>query len=281
MSDAVLAPRSLDEALVLRRTHPEAVPVAGGTDLMVAVGAGALRPAALLDLSRVRELRELAGADGRVAVGSAVTFARLAREWPAPLGEAAATVASVQVRNRATLGGNVCTASPAGDGLTVLAALDADVVAASGDGERRLPWDAFVTGPKRTALRPDELVTAVCWRVPAGPGCFVKVGPRGAMVIAVASACLQLDEDARAVRLALGSVAPTVIRARTAEAFAAAELDWERPWASAVREFARLAAAEARPIDDVRATAAYRRHAVEVIARRALERALAARRGRC
>jgi CO/xanthine dehydrogenase FAD-binding subunit len=281
MSDAVLAPRSLEEALAIRRTHPEAVPVAGGTDLMVAVNAGSARPEALLDLSRVPELREVAGEDGSVAVGAAVTFARLARDWPAPLGEAAATVASVQIRNRATLGGNVCTASPAGDGLAVLAALDADVVAASADGERRVAWDAFVTGPKRTALRPDELVTAVGWRVPAGPGCFVKVGPRGAMVIAIASACLQLDEEAHAVRLALGSVAPTVIRATAAEAFAAAELDWERPWAPAVREFARLAATAARPIDDVRATVAYRRRAVEVIARRALEQALAARRGRC
>ncbi|MGE5692091.1 MAG: FAD binding domain-containing protein [Pseudomonadota bacterium] len=275
------APRTLEEALAVRLAHPEATPVAGGTDLMVAVNAGAANPHALLDLSHVSELAELRRENGDLTVGSGVTFAQLAREASGPLAEAAAAVASPQVRNRATLGGNVCTASPAGDGIAVLAALDAEVVAASAAGARHVPWDAFLTGPKKTALREDELVTAVTWRVPAGSGAFVKVGLRGAMVIAVASACVQLDEEARHVRLALGSVAPSVVRARRAEAFAAAELDWDDPWGPALHEFARLAASETTPIDDGRATAAYRRHAVEVIARRALERALGARRRSC
>jgi CO/xanthine dehydrogenase FAD-binding subunit len=276
------APRTLEEALALRLAHPEATPVAGGTDLMVAVNAGTAHPHALLDLSHVSELAELRRENGDVRAGAGVTFAQLAREASGPLAEAASAVASPQVRNRATLGGNVCTASPAGDGIAVLAALDAEVVAASAAaGARRVPWDVFVTGPKRTALRDDELVTALRWRASTGPGAFAKVGPRGAMVIAIASACLQLDEEPRHVRLALGSVAPTVLRARQAEDFADAELDWDDPWEPALREFARLAASEATPIDDGRATAAYRRHAVEVIARRALERALGERRRRC
>jgi CO/xanthine dehydrogenase FAD-binding subunit len=269
----VLAPRSLGEALELRAARPDAVPVAGGTDLWVEVNARRLRPRALLDLSRVGELGTWGLEDGTAFLGAGVTFARIARELTGfpPLVQVARSVGSPQIRNRATIGGNLGTASPAGDGIAVLAAYDADVVVASARrGERRVPLSSFLVGPKRTDLRPDELIVGVEWRPVAGPGSFAKVGRRGAMVIAVASACLQVDEEGHAVRLALGSVGPTVLRAAHAEGFVA-DLDWGDPQTLAA--FGRLAAAEARPIDDLRGTAEYRRQVVEVLARRALAQA--------
>lgn len=272
------APSTLDEALEVRAAHPDAVPVAGGTDLMVEVNARRLRPAALLDLSRVEELREWGrGDNGRVFVGAGMTFARIERElgeFP-PLVEAARSVASPQIRNRATIGGNLVTASPAGDSIPVLAVYEADVVVAStGAAPRKIPLAAFLVGPKRTSLAPDELVAGVEWEPVAGSGSFSKVGRRSAMVIAIASAALQVDEERRSVRLALGSVAPTVVRAPLAERFAEG-LDWSDP--ATLAEFGRLAASEARPIDDLRGSAAYRRRVVEVLAGRALGRAGEAR----
>jgi CO/xanthine dehydrogenase FAD-binding subunit len=279
-----LLPRSLEEALVLRAAHPEAVPVAGGTDLMVAVNFGRARPPALLDLSRVAELKSCRRENGSVFAGAGMTFARIARELAdfRPLVEAARSVGSPQIRSRATIGGNIGTASPAGDALPVLAAYDAVIVAGSATGTRREAWDAFFTGPKQTTLAPDELVLGVEWAVVDGPGSFAKVGTRNAMVIAIAGLCLQLDVRAHTVRLALGSVAPTVVRAPDAEAFAAGAIAWDEPERalpeSAVSEFGKLAAAAARPIDDVRGSAAYRRHVVEVLARRALSWTLGDRR---
>jgi CO/xanthine dehydrogenase FAD-binding subunit len=269
-------PRSLEEALELRSAHPEATPVAGGTDLMVDVNLHGLRPPGLLDLSHVPELGEVSREDGLIRVGAGVTFARIARELAEfrPLAQAARSFASPQVRRRATVGGNLVTASPAADGLAVLAAYGAEVVvAAAGRPERRLSWAQFVTGPKQTALAPDELVARVEWRPLQGPGSFSKLGTRNAMVIAVASVCVQLDLAAHRVRLALGSVGPTVLRAPRAEELAAS-LDWDRP-AEGLAEFGRLAAVETRAIDDRRGSAAYRRHAVEVLAARALGWALA------
>jgi CO/xanthine dehydrogenase FAD-binding subunit len=272
----VFPPRSLDEALELKAEHPDAVPVAGGTDLMVAVNFGRERPPALLDLSRVDELKTWQAENGRVRLGAGVTFARIERELAGfrPLAEAARSVGSPQIRNRATIGGNLGTASPAGDGLLPLAAYDADVVVASRAGTRSEPWRAFLVGPKRTTLAPDELILRVEWDRVEGPGSFAKVGTRNAMVIAIAGLCLQLDAAARGVRVALGSVAPTVVRAPEAEALAASVTPWdepERPLAeAAVLEFGRLTAAAATPIDDVRGSAMYRRHAVEVLARRML-----------
>ena len=267
-------PRSLNEALELRREHPEAVPVAGGTDLMVALNTwGVERPRALLDLSRVDELKRWERERGVVFVGAGLTFARISQELGdfVPLAQAARSVASRQIRNRATIGGNIATASPAGDSLPVLAAYGADVVlAAAGGRERRVVWEEFLLGPKHTALAPDELIVGVEWAPVPGPASFAKVGRRGAMVISIASACLQLDTAAHRVRLALGSVGPTVVRAREAEDFAAAGLDWNHPAPGDLDEFGRLAAAETRPIDDVRGSAAYRRRAVEVLARRTL-----------
>ena len=272
-----LTPDTLEEALAERAAHPEAVAIAGGTDLMVAVNFGRLRPPALLDLSRVDVLKEWRRANGRMSLGAGATFARIARELGElrPLAEASRSVGSPQIRNRATVGGNLGTASPAGDSLPVLAAYDAEVVVASSARERRLPWNEFFIGPKRNALEPDELILGVEWNVVDGPGSFAKVGTRNAMVIAIAGICVQLDPPGRNVRVALGSVAPKVVRAPEAEALAAETIAWDEPDrplpAAAAAEFARLVAQAATPIDDVRGSAAYRRHAVEVLARRELE----------
>jgi CO/xanthine dehydrogenase FAD-binding subunit len=278
------SPRALSEALEARAAHPDATPLAGGTDLMVAINFGRLRPEDLLDVSRVEALATWERRDGTVRVGAGMTFARIARElteFP-PLVQASRSVGSPQIRNRATIGGNLGTASPAGDAIPVLAAYDGRVVVASTRGERRLAWHEFFVGPKRSALAEDELIVAVEWPVADGPGSFAKVGTRNAMVIAIASLALQLDPATRDVRVALGSVAPTVVRAPDAEAYAAGTVDWDDPErslpASVVAEFGRLVAAAARPIDDVRGSAAYRRHAVEVLARRALVWALDDRR---
>jgi CO/xanthine dehydrogenase FAD-binding subunit len=279
-----LTPRTLAEALEARAAHPEATPVAGGTDLMVAVNFGRVRPEALLDLSRVDELAGWERVDGSLRIGSGMTFARIARELAglAALAQAARSVGSPPIRNRATLGGNLGTASPAGDSVPALAAHGADVLVASVRGERRLRWDEFLLGPKRTALAEDELIVGVELPLVDGPASFAKVGTRNAMVIAIASASLLLDPGARRVRLALGSVAPTVVRALEAEAFAEAAVDWDDPQRplpeKTAREFGALAGTAAHPIDDVRGSAAYRRRAVEVLARRALTRALDDRR---
>lgn len=275
----VFRPRTLAEALELRSAHPEALPVAGGTDVMVEINLHGLRPPALLDLSRVDELTTWSLDDGLVRVGAGMTFARIAEELSEcrPLAQAARAFASPQVRRRATIGGNLVTASPAADGVAVLAAYDADVVvAAAGRAERRLPWAAFAVGPKQTVLQPDELVTRVEWRRVDGPGSFSKLGVRNAMVIAVASVCVQLDPAEHRVRLALGSVGPTVLRATRAEELAAA-LDWDNP-DGGFAQVGRLAADETCPIDDRRGSAAYRRHAVAVLSARALGWALAERR---
>ncbi|MDR7523387.1 MAG: FAD binding domain-containing protein [Armatimonadota bacterium] len=285
----VLLPRTLEEALAMKADRPEAVPIAGGTDLMVELNFGRRRPAALMDVSRIPELRGWRREDGTCFLGAGVTYSRIIRDLPefVPLVQASRSVGSPQIRNRGTIGGNLGTASPAGDALPVLAAYDAEVVLVRAGGRTRsVPWDRFMVGPKQTTLAPDELILGVRWRVVRGPGSFSKIGPRNAMVIAVASLCLVLDEDRRVVRVALGSVGPTILRAPEAEAYAAAALagagTWDDPAAAlpprALQEFGERVAAAARPIDDVRGTAAYRRHACAVLARRALAWALEDRR---
>jgi CO/xanthine dehydrogenase FAD-binding subunit len=193
--------------------------------------------------------------------------------------QASRSVGSPQIRNRGTIGGNLGTASPAGDALPVLAAHDGEVVLAAAGGRRRtVPWREFFVGPKRTALAPEELILGARWAVPRGPQSFSKVGTRNAMVIAVASLCFVVDEEGRTVRVALGSVGPTVLRAPEAETFLADALSraggWEDPSAPLSPQdregFAERVAAAATPIDDVRGTAPYRRHACRVLAGRAL-----------
>jgi CO/xanthine dehydrogenase FAD-binding subunit len=285
----VLLPHSLDEALAMKAERPEALPIAGGTDVMVDVNFGRVRPAAFLDVSQVPELAVLHRENGQSFLGAGVTYATVVHELAGfkALVQASRSVGSPQIRNRGTVGGNIGTASPAGDALPVLAAYDAEIVLRSrARGERALPWDAFFTGPKKTAIAPDELIIGTRWPRRRGPGSFSKIGTRNAMVISVAGLCLQIDEDGRRVKVALGSVGPTIIRAGEAEAQVSAAMEsagiWKDPSISLAEsvlgEFANLVAAAAKPLDDVRGTASYRRHACRVLARRALTWALEERR---
>ena len=261
-------PTTLDEALLALAEDPRATPLAGGTDLMVEVNFGWRRPESVVALRRVDELKEW---DGR-RIGAGVTYRRMETGRHPALAQMARTVGSPQIRNVGTLGGNLGTASPAGDALPFLAALDADVEVASRDGgRRRLRWDEFLTGPKANALRPGELIVgaALPHRVPERQA-FAKVGTRNAMVISIVSVVVLRDEDGM-TRVALGSVGPTPLRARRAEELASAE---RRPSEAALEEFSRLVREDVRPITDHRSTDAYRRHAAGVLARRALERVL-------
>jgi CO/xanthine dehydrogenase FAD-binding subunit len=278
---AVLLPSSVEEAVDALAARPEAHVLAGGTDLMVEVNAGHRRPADVVALGRVAGLRRWHhdAESGTVTVGAGVTFATLEgapfTSLVPALAQAARTVGSPQIRNAATIGGNLGTASPAGDSLPVLAALDAAVTIAGPSGRRETVIHDLFTGVKRTSLAPGELVVSVTVPVLDGYQGFTKVGVRNAMVIAMASACLAVDRSARSIRVALGAVGPTVLRARDAEAWIADRLDWAggHVGAALAAEFGERVAAEARPIDDHRSTARYRRHAVGVLATRLLVRA--------
>lgn len=259
---------------------PEAHLLAGGTDFVVEVNFGQRRPPSVVGLRRVAELKGYEIADRPARLRAGLTFTEvetdLAEQFPA-LAAASRTVGSPQMRNAGTIGGNIGTASPAGDSLPVLLAHDAEVVLVSRTGTRTVPLTRFLTGVKRTDRQPGEVITEV--RVPrlTGPQQFLKVGTRNAMVISITCCALLVDVPGRTVRCGLGAVAPVPIRATEAEEFIAAEMDWDALTApaAAVRRFGELAAAATRPITDHRATAGYRRHAVAVTASRALERSLA------
>ena len=261
----VLTPRSLDEALRLKAERPEAVPIQGGTDVMVELNFDRARPPALLNLNEVPELRGWSRENGTLRLASGLTYAE-AMEAPLAeaalaLAEASRTVGGPQIRNRGTIGGNLGTSSPAGDALPPLLVYGAEVELASTRGSRTMPLVEFLVGPKRNALEPDELIVAA--RVEAGGPrqTFMKVGPRNAMVIAVVSLAVVVDEERDEVRAAFGSAGPV-------PGLVTAPLD-ERG------DFPERVAAAASPIDDVRGTATYRRHALRVLTARALERCLA------
>jgi CO/xanthine dehydrogenase FAD-binding subunit len=269
-------PETLAEALEIKAEHPGAVPLAGGTDLMVAINFRHTRPDIVLDLTAVPELAEWTPDDGRVRVGAGVTYTRLIEELGdrlPSLAIASRTVGSPQIRNRGTVGGNLGTASPAGDGLPPLYVSDAEVELASVRGTRRVPVAEFVSGPKRTSIEPDELIAAFELPAAAGPQQFAKVGTRNAMVIAVCSVALALWPGERRVGVCVGSAGPTPLVAREAEEFIAGVLDWDGGAAipdEALARFGELVGAAARPIDDVRGSAGYRSHAVGVLGRRTL-----------
>jgi CO/xanthine dehydrogenase FAD-binding subunit len=275
-----LQPRSLPDALAIKAERPDAVPIAGGTDVMVELNFDRRRPEAVLDLTRVPELAAWDRADGGVRVGAGVTYTRMIAELAAALpglAIAARTVGSPQIRNRGTIGGNLGSASPAGDSHPPLLATGAEVEVASAGGARRVPIDEFFTGPKQSALEPDELICAVHLPAATGPQQFAKIGTRNAMVIAVCSFGLALDPPGGRVGTGIGSAGPTPLRALAAEQFLQGMLSSEGLWGSrgplqeaAVARFGELVAEAARPIDDVRGTAAYRSHAVGVLARRTL-----------
>ena len=278
----VFQPDTWDEALAVKAAHPEAVPIAGGTDVMVEINLDHSRPSSILDLTRIKELTEWGSADGMLRVGAGVTYARLIDELGGQLpglAIASRTVGSPQIRNRGTVGGNLGTSAPAGDAHPPLLAADASVELASTTGTRHVAVREFFTGPKRNAMRKDELIAAFLIRPAAGPQQFSKVGTRNAMVIAVCSFALSIDRAQQRVGTGIGSAGPTPLRAVEAESFIQQELDWRNrraPSDATVGRFGDLVSAAARPIDDVRGTAAYRRHALSVLAQRCLRWAWAA-----
>jgi CO/xanthine dehydrogenase FAD-binding subunit len=275
-----IQPGSWAEALAIQAEQPSAVPLAGGTDLMVEVNFGTRRPPALVDMTRISELRQFDIDGSQVRLGAGVTYSQLITELGDKLpglALAARTVGSPQIRNRATVGGNLGTASPAGDAHPPLLAAGAEVEIASVQGTRTVRVDEFFTGPKRNALEPGELIAAVRIPLPTGPEQFSKIGTRNAMVIAVAAFSLALRPDRQEVGTGIGSAGPTPRRARQAEQFLASALTEAGLWESRAAvpetvadEFGSLVAAAAAPIDDVRGTAAYRRHCLSVMARRTL-----------
>ena len=260
----VRSPRSLEEALAVKAEHPEAVPIQGGTDVMVELNFDRRRPEVLLNLNEVPELRAWSRENGRLRLGSGLTYSEamegeVAEALPA-LAEASRTVGSPQIRARGTIGGNLGTASPAGDALPPLLVEGAEVELASVRGVRVMPLGQFLVGPKRNAAEPDELITAVFAAPSGGAQTFMKVGPRNAMVIAVCSLAVVADGERGELRAAFGSAGPVVGLVSC-------------PIGEAEALPGRVAGA-ASPIDDVRGTAAYRRHALRILAERALERVL-------
>jgi CO/xanthine dehydrogenase FAD-binding subunit len=275
-----LQPGDLAEALELKSRHPEATPLAGGTDLMVELNFDRNRPDAIIDLTRVAELQRWDRDNGEIRLGAGVTYTRLLEEVAGNLpglALASRTVGSPQIRNRGTVGGNLGTASAAGDALPPLMAAGARVEMASVRGSRTMALKDFLVGPKKNALEPDELVTSVRVRAARGPEQFSKIGTRNAMVIAVATFAVSLDQVGRSLGTGVGSSGPVTWRAAVAEEFIAGVLEEQGLWESraaipgdALERFGDLVASAASPIDDVRGTAAYRLHALKVMARRTL-----------
>ncbi|NNH71318.1 xanthine dehydrogenase family protein subunit M [Nocardia uniformis] len=275
-----LRPATWADALAAKAEHPDALPIAGGTDVMVELNFDLKRPKTLLDLTRIGELTDWATTDDSLRIGAGVPYSRLIAELGGQLpglAMAARTVGSPQIRNRGTVGGNLGAASPAGDTHPPLLANDAVVEAHSVRGSRRIPIADFYAGVKRNVLEPDELIAAFWMRPATGPQQFSKIGTRNAMVIAVTAFALSLHPDRGRVGTGFGSAAPTPRSASTAEEFLENELRTSDRWESraeldpaTITRFGELVAAAASPIDDVRGTAQYRRHALSVMARRTL-----------
>jgi CO/xanthine dehydrogenase FAD-binding subunit len=274
-------PESWQEALEIRAAHPGSVPIFGGTDVMVDLNFDRERPEAIMDLTQVPEIQEWDEEDGRLRIGAGVTYTRIIAELGdrlPGLAMASRTVGSPQIRNRGTVGGNLGTSSPAGDALPPLYASDAEVELASSNGTRRVPVTDFITGPKRNVLNPNELIAAFHIPEAEGPQQYSKIGTRNAMVIAVCAFGLALHPERRKVGTCVGSAAPTPVRAAEAEDFIEGVLEEQGLWDSreeigepALVRFGEMVETVTRPISDVRGTAAYRTHAVGVLARRTLK----------
>lgn len=277
-----LRPATWDEALAAKAEYPTALPISGGTDVMVEMNFDVHRPSAILDLNRITELTEWSNDGDVVKLGASVPYTRIIDELSGPLpglALAAHTVGSPQIRNRGGVGGNLGGASPAGDAHPALLAAGRDVFveAASVRGTRLIPIDEFYVGVKRNSLEQDELIRAVHIPVADGPQQFSKIGTRNAMVIAVCAFGFALHPKNGTVGTGIGSAAPTPRRAVAAEEYLQGVLAERGLWesgdllgAEVIQQFGELVKAAASPIDDVRGTADYRRHSLAVMARRTL-----------
>jgi carbon-monoxide dehydrogenase medium subunit len=279
-------PDTLGEAVeVLAAQEGRAKVLAGGTDLLVNMKLGKLNPEHVVSLGQLAELSAVSKDDGKVRVGAlcrAVDMANGDRGLvPPALAASAAVIGSPQVRARATVGGNLVTARPAGDMCVGLLALGASAVLSGSGGERRVALEDFFKGPGQTDIKPDEILTGVEMDAPAAGrgGGFLKLGLRRALEIALVSvgAQIQLDGDGKTIaqaRVSLGAVGPTPLLASSA----AGALIGAPASEETFEQAAQAAAGDAKPIDDHRGSAAYRRDMVAVLTRRALRAALAAAR---
>ncbi|MEX2180674.1 MAG: FAD binding domain-containing protein [Gemmatimonadaceae bacterium] len=248
-------PATIASALKLMRGDPPPLPIAGCTDVFVQLNFGTLKETQFIDLSRIGTLRRIVVHDAVLSIGATASYAeimrsRLVRQRLPMLVAAAREIGGPQIQARGTIGGNVANASPAGDTLPVLAAADALVVLASADGERRVPFTEFSTGYRMTVRRPEELVVAIEVPIVDGQQWFRKVGTRAAQAISKL-VMAGVRRPAAAPSLAIGSVAPTVIRLPRTEAALGS--------GASVAAAQRILAEEIQPIDDVRSTAEYRR----------------------
>jgi len=278
----VIIAKSVNEACTVLAENPATTVLAGGTDLMVQANRGAHSLESVLDLSRIPELKNWALEGSEMVLGAGISYTDLADPQIAALvpalTQAARTVGSPQIRNAGTLGGNLATASPAGDTIPVLVAMDAVLQLKSSTENREVAITDFITGVKTNALKSGEIIQSIKMPVFQGPQEFLKVGTRNAMVISVVSLALVTDYLGRKLRVGVGSVSPVPFRATAAEEFIAQEFDWETNSAlseKVINKFSELVADSTKPIDDHRGTADYRKHAVGVLAKRALERVCA------
>jgi CO/xanthine dehydrogenase FAD-binding subunit len=277
----VIVAKELTTALTALREHGDARLIQGGTDLMVEINFNHVKPTTMISLRDIKSLRTIRrDQPGIISIGSGVPYSIIESEpvlsaIPA-LAQAARTVGSPQIRAAGSLGGNLGTCSPAGDTLPVMFALDAMIHLSTIDSSRVVSIHDFMTGVKRSVRQHDEIITTIDFPIINGWQGYSKVGVRNAMVISVASACLVADHENADVRIALGSVGPTIIRCRDAEAWLKSTLDLSTREAISLdvaNEFGRRAAEESSPIDDHRSTAQYRRHAISVLASRLLRKA--------
>tara|TARA_B100000427_G_scaffold193840_1_gene161108 strand:+ start:38 stop:892 length:855 start_codon:yes stop_codon:yes gene_type:complete len=275
----VIIAKSLNEACAVLAENPATTVLAGGTDLMVQANRGMHSMDSVLDLSRIPELKEWTLDDSEIVLGAGISYTDLAEPQIATvvpaLAQAARTVGSPQIRNAGTLGGNLATASPAGDTIPVLVAMDAVLQLKSSSGNREVAITDFITGVKTNELQAGEIIQSITMPVFQGPQEFLKVGTRNAMVISVVSLALVTDYLGKKLRVGVGSVSPVPFRATAAEEFISQEFDWETNSSlseKVINKFSDLVADSTKPIDDHRGTADYRKHAVGVLAKRALER---------
>ncbi len=271
--------KSVNEACAVLAENPATTVLAGGTDLMVQANRGTQSMDSVLDLSRIPELKEWTLDDSEIVLGAGISYADLAEPQIATvvpaLAQAARTVGSPQIRNAGTLGGNLATASPAGDTIPVLVAMDAVLQLKSSSGNREVAITDFITGVKTNALQAGEIIQSITMPVFQGPQEFLKVGTRNAMVISVVSLALVTDYLGKKLRVGVGSVSPVPFRATAAEEFISQEFDWETNSSlseKVINKFSDIVADSTKPINDHRGTADYRKHAVGVLAKRALER---------
>jgi CO/xanthine dehydrogenase FAD-binding subunit len=277
----VIVAKDLTTALAALREHEDARVIQGGTDLMVEINFNHVKPTTMISLRDIAALRTInQDQPGVLSIGSGVPYSIIEGEpvlstIPA-LAQAARTVGSPQIRAAGSLGGNLGTCSPAGDTLPVMFALDAMIHLKTIDSNRVVSIHDFMTGVKRNIRQHDEIITSVDFPIINGWQGYSKVGVRNAMVISVASICLVADYDKSDVRIALGSVGPTIIRCRDTESWLKANHDLSTGASispQVAEEFGIRAAAESSPIDDHRSTAQYRRHAISVLASRMLRKA--------